>query len=176
MNAIKQLTSFFGRHNTGKIKKSVAFRQQYDMQGLRRRIIETMIKTGKTEDDVSDLLGIDPSLPVKERLAQWPAPSMELVAILSNYLGASVPFLLTGKVENEVDRLVSGQANAPGNAIENVAGSSVIQDVTQSNITVQNFSGDGLLSQTEVEVIKILRRLPPRQKARAITTLLELAE
>lgn len=149
------------------------FRKLYDVVGVRQRIVTSIVKTGKTEDEVNALLGIDSSLLPAQRVAQYPEPSMELIGKLSNFIGVSIPYILYGKVENEVDRFVVGLSGNNAAALGNVESSSVLQGVTAGSITVHHFA-PGDLSQAEVEVVELLRRLSPRQKSEALSFLFDM--
>ena len=149
------------------------FRKTYDMVGVRQRVITSMVKTGKTEDEVNAFLGIDTSVPPMQRIAQWPSPSMELIAKLSSFIGVSIPYILYGKVENEVDRFVTGISGNNAATLGHIDSSSVLQGVTAGSITVHHFP-PGDLSQTEVEVVELLRRLSPRQKSEALSFLFDM--
>ena len=147
------------------------FRKLYDVVGVRQRLVTSIVKTGKTEDEVNALLGIDSSLLPAQRVAQYPEPSMELIGKLSNFIGVSIPYILYGKVENEVDRFVVGLSGNNA-ALGNVESSSVLQGVTAGSITVHHFA-PGDLSQTEVEVVELLRRLTQRQKSEDLSLMYE---
>lgn len=108
----------------------------------------------------------------KQRVAQWPSPSMELIAKLSSFIGVSIPYILYGKVENEVDRFVVGLSGNNA-ALGHIDSSSVLQGVTAGSITVHHFA-PGDLSQAEVEVVELLRRLSPRQKSEALSLLFDM--
>ena len=122
------------------------FRKLYDVVGVRQRLVTSIVKTGKTEDEVNALLGIDSSLLPAQRVAQYPEPSMELIGKLSGNNAATL-----GHIDS----------------------SSVLQGVTAGSITVHHFA-PGDLSQAEVEVVELLRRLSPRQKSEALSFLFDM--
>lgn len=150
--------------------------KEFDFTAMHQRACEAILATGRTQREIAALMGADLSIPLHKRKPIQ--PTMENVKRVSQILGVSVGWLLTGKPENDIDLLVIG--HKPGmqksSTTGNIDHSAVIQDVTANTITVHNFSGDGALTRSEADIILLLRQMPPQKKIKALSTLLGVAE
>lgn len=105
-------------------------------------------------------IGVGNSAPTKWK--RGAVPRMDTLEKIADYFGVSVSFLLSS--HDSPDTFKMG----------NVSGSSAVaQGVTAGSITVHHFA-PGDLSQTEVEVVELLRRLSPRQKSEALSFLFDM--
>lgn len=151
--------------------------EEYNLRLINERVHNAAHRLGKTRMDIAEIFGIDTALPLSKQPQKVPRATMSTMVKISNYLGVSMRWLLQGEEENEVDHFVNAEKvmwnGSTAATIGNVDHGSVLQDVTAQNITVQNISTAGPISKTEEEVLKILRRLPPREKAAVLEMLAE---
>lgn len=155
------------------------FMNKYDMRALNDRFHMAMFKTGKTRADIAELFGMDAKIPLALQPSEKvPRPTMENIVRVSNFLGVSVRWMLTGEPENDVDVFVGSASGGitAGNAAMGASathGAAIIAGANNSTVVVQNGQGDGLTAM-EREAINTIRKLPPREQAATMSYIFAL--
>lgn len=105
---------------------------KYDFVNVMERVMLAIFKTGRSIKDVAVMFGMNPSVPYYQQIEIAPPRTMRTIIRLSDFLGVSVRWILTGETENEIDLFVSGKTKSINNAV----GSVIVQDNQNSKIEI----------------------------------------
>lgn len=181
MKDMKLIISRLFKRKNIKLKEQDLNPESYDMKAINDRVYRAMLKTGKTRIDIANLYGMDASVPLAlQPPEKVPRPTIGNIVKLSNFMGVSVRWILYGEPENDVDIFVGsaptgGAIGATALGASAAQGAAIITGARNSMVVVQNGKGDDL-SPMEQEVIKILRNIPPREQAVAMSYIFALEQ
>lgn len=138
--------------------------KDYDFIAMHERACCAISKLGRMQREISALMGANVNVPLYKR--ENLPPTMSNVVKLSEILGVSVHWILTGEPKNDVDYFViSSDGNAhPQACSNNIEKSAIVQGNRNSTIIVENYVGHDLNDQ-ETELIRLFRDMNIKQKA-----------
>lgn len=108
---------------------------KFDFAAMHERCCTAISVLGFTQKGVSAKMGVDTSIPLHERTPL--RPTAQNIRRVSEILGVSVHWIVTGEAQNDVDALVvSSCAIRKANQAHNTHGSVLIQGNEKSTIIV----------------------------------------